>query len=294
MVLDVTKDWRASHISVHILRSKKIKETQCRNVIVFYIGELCKVISHTSFFITALRRKNENKECAPQGGKRMSVENQKVVEIGARPKRDKNNLYAMVNLDALKEAMKNLKGSSMKMWMYFNKNQNGYKFDLSRADCLEWGIKKDSYYSAIADLIERGYLVPIREGSNHYMFYEVPLSENTKGVVKEDSEKENWFGENTNFISETQKDLSEKPERNNKNITRIKQDKTAVSKEEKAMYEDLDKLFLHERYVDPKDLEELGDLLINEYYWCIPEKRIAEMTRDERNRMRELHCKYYS
>ena len=221
----------------------------------------------------------------------MSVENQKIVEIGERPERNKENLYAMVNLEALKEAMRNLKGSSLKMWLYFNKNQDGYKFELSRVNCMEWGIKKDSYYSAIEDLIRRKYLVPRRKGSNCYRFYEVPLSENQ---INLDSDSANWFGEDQNTYSAKAKKVSENQERNNKNITRIKQDKTAVSKEEKEMYEDLDKLFLHEQYVDPKDLEELGDLLINEYYWCFPEKRISEMTREERNRMRELHCKYYS
>ena len=89
----------------------------------------------------------------------MSVPNQKIVEIGTRTARNGNNLYATMNLDALQQAMKTLKGSSLKMWLYFNKNQEHYAFELSRADCLEWGIKKDSYYDGIEELIEKGYLV---------------------------------------------------------------------------------------------------------------------------------------
>jgi hypothetical protein len=50
-----------------------------------------------------------------------------------------------MNLEALQMAMKTLKGSSLKMWLYLNKNKERFTFELSRAACLEWGIKKDSY-----------------------------------------------------------------------------------------------------------------------------------------------------
>ena len=50
-----------------------------------------------------------------------------------------------MNLIALQQAMKDLKGSSFKLWTYFNKNQDNYRFELSQKACAEWGIKKDSY-----------------------------------------------------------------------------------------------------------------------------------------------------
>ena len=93
----------------------------------------------------------------------MSVPNQKIVQIGKRTVRNGQNLYATMNLEALQLAMKTLKGSSLKMWLYLNKNQEKYTFELSRAACLEWGIKKDSYYDGIKELMEKGYLVQARE-----------------------------------------------------------------------------------------------------------------------------------
>ena len=158
----------------------------------------------------------------------MSVPNQKIVEIGTRTARNGNNLYATMNLDALQQAMKTLKGSSLKMWLYFNKNQEHYAFELSRADCLEWGIKKDSYYDGIEELIEKGYLVQSREGSNLYTFYELSHTE------KPNSDKQNnYFTEETKGMSEyqkwqyqKQKKESENPYRNNINNTGILQNKT--------------------------------------------------------------------
>ena len=38
----------------------------------------------------------------------------------------------MNNLDALQMAMKTLNGSGLKLWLYLNKNQDGYRFELSR------------------------------------------------------------------------------------------------------------------------------------------------------------------
>lgn len=83
----------------------------------------------------------------------MSVPYQKIVKIQPRIKRNANNLYAMFNLEALSEAVKNLNGSGLKMWLYFNKNQDGFKVELSQAACRDWGIKKDSYYNGIKELI---------------------------------------------------------------------------------------------------------------------------------------------
>ena len=58
------------------------------------------------------------------------------------------------------------------MWLYLNKNQDNYKLELSQSACRKWGIKKDSFYNGIKELIIQGYLVPICGGSNIYYFYE--------------------------------------------------------------------------------------------------------------------------
>lgn len=72
--------------------------------------------------------------------------------------------------------MIDLKGETLKMWLYLSKNQNGYEFALSRVDAIKWGIgSKSSYDRAIAELKEKGYLV--ETSKNHYDFYEKPKEE---------------------------------------------------------------------------------------------------------------------
>ena len=140
----------------------------------------------------------------------MSVPNQKTVQLAARTRRDADNLYSMNNLDALQTAMQVLNGSGLKLWLYMNKNQDGYKFELSRVDCAKWGIKKDSYYSAVEELIKKGFLVQDHYGSSHYWFHEKAVSE-----------RPTFFSEIQSFESETPKAESENTERNNTNNTEI-------------------------------------------------------------------------
>jgi len=67
----------------------------------------------------------------------MSVANQKIVQIAPRTKRDADNLFAMMNIDALQAAVQDLKGSALKMWLYFNKNQDSYKFEGEHSSPLQ-------------------------------------------------------------------------------------------------------------------------------------------------------------
>ena len=98
--------------------------------------------------------------------------NQKTIRI-EKEQCDKNNLYALYNLNALQSAMLDLKGETFKLWCYLNKNQNGYTLALSKVDALRWGIgSKSSYDRAIAELIQKGYLVKTQ--GNCYNFYELP------------------------------------------------------------------------------------------------------------------------
>ncbi|MBR3928643.1 MAG: hypothetical protein IKJ65_06550 [Clostridia bacterium] len=140
----------------------------------------------------------------------------------------------MYNQEALLQAMSVLKGSGLKMWLYINKNQDGYRFELSRQACAEWGIKKDSYYDGFNDLVNKGYLRLSQPGSNIYYFYENALAENpTSGY------SEFYFTEKTkpapgfqNTKYEIQKGYTEKPERNNIYNTGILQDNTSSVKPE--------------------------------------------------------------
>lgn len=160
----------------------------------------------------------------------MTYPNQKEVQVAKRTPRNADHLYSMNNLDSLRQAMNCLKGSGLKMWLYLNKNQDNYRFALSRMDCAEWGIRKDSYYDGIKDLIANGYLRQLQPGSNLYIFYENALTENpTSGY------SEFYFTENTTPVPgiqngkyENQNRSAANPERNNINNTRIIKDNTSL------------------------------------------------------------------
>ena len=114
-----------------------------------------------------------------------TVANQKTIKTN-KEKSDKENLYAIYNLEALQYAMIDLKSSGFKLWCYLNKNQNGYTFGLSPVDAIKWGVGcKKSYDNAVKELIEKGYLV--NRGGNHYDFYELPKAEELTITVNKEN-----------------------------------------------------------------------------------------------------------
>ena len=108
----------------------------------------------------------------------MSVPNQKIISEFIYEPCDKDNPYAMVNIEALYAAMSSLdKIYSLKLWLYLSKNARNYRhFELSQAECAEWGIPRSSYYKAVEDLMEKNYLVPSGDSDKFFTFYQVPVS----------------------------------------------------------------------------------------------------------------------
>lgn len=107
------------------------------------------------------------------------VPNQKEVVIN-KEKCNKENLYATINLAAMDKAAQDLDAGAFKLWMYFAKNQNGYKFALSsKAVERDFGIKIKQYNNAIKELTDKGYLVHIQGDS--YEFHELTV------ITKEDN-----------------------------------------------------------------------------------------------------------
>lgn len=170
----------------------------------------------------------------------MSYANQRFVIVERQMPRDRNHIYAMMNIKALQKAMNDLKNSALKLWLYLNKNQQGFQFELSRQAALGFGIKKDSYYSAIDELLEKKYLKIAKENSNVLLFYEMPYdderweeeedsSDSEKTSCFSDFHKEilknpSMFSKILNEFSGNSIDFSENPERNNiiKNTPNIK------------------------------------------------------------------------
>lgn len=107
------------------------------------------------------------------------VPNQKEVVVN-KEKCNKENLYATINLAAMDKAAQDLDAGAFKLWMYFTKNQNGYKFALSsKAVERDFGIKIKQYNNAIKELTDKGYLVHIQGDS--YEFHELTV------ITKEDN-----------------------------------------------------------------------------------------------------------
>ena len=107
------------------------------------------------------------------------VPNQKEVVVN-KEKCNKENLYATINLAAMDKAAQDLDAGAFKLWTYFAKNQNGYKFALSsKAVERDFGIKIKQYNNAIKELTDKGYLIHIQGDS--YEFHELTV------ITKEDN-----------------------------------------------------------------------------------------------------------
>ena len=104
--------------------------------------------------------------------------NQDMVTVQKEPC-DKQHLYATINLEAMRLAMKDLTPAQFEVWMYFAKNQAGYTFAVSPAAALdEFGIKKDTFQKAKVVLKDKGYLIEdLARGKNHWIFREIPEEE---------------------------------------------------------------------------------------------------------------------
>ena len=108
---------------------------------------------------------------------------------------DSENLYAIINLDALNLAIGILSPNAFKLWMYLDKIQRGYEFALSRQSTMgTCHFSKGTYRKAFDELVTEAYLV--ETGKNQYDFYELPKSEDvlirirkTDEILKELSEE---------------------------------------------------------------------------------------------------------
>lgn len=107
-----------------------------------------------------------------------STSNQDIVEV-QKEKCDTDNIYAKINIDAMRLAMKDLTPVEFQVWLYFAKNQAGYVFAVSPAAALdEFGIKKQSFQDAKRKLKAKGYLIEnLAKGNNHWIFREKPVED---------------------------------------------------------------------------------------------------------------------
>ena len=99
----------------------------------------------------------------------MSVENQKIIRI-KKTEVDRN--FLKLSKVEMYEAMRELTGSELKLYLYLAANKVDYQLELSRSYLIKQGITSNgSYDRAVKGLIEKRYLVPPPPGSNIYYFY---------------------------------------------------------------------------------------------------------------------------
>ena len=110
-----------------------------------------------------------------------TVPHQKVIHIN-RQKCDKN--FLQISKDNWYAANKDLEPYGLQLYLYIAGNRDGFDFALSQeAAERDAGIKKTSYHKYVNLMIEKGYLVPRKENSNVYDFYEVPKRKEDKEAV---------------------------------------------------------------------------------------------------------------
>ena len=107
-----------------------------------------------------------------------TVPNQKVVHVN-RQKCDKN--FLQISKDNWYAANKDLEPYGLQLYLYIAGNRDGFDFALSQeAAERDVGITKTTFHKYVKVLIEKGYLVPRKENSNIYDFYEVPKRKEDK------------------------------------------------------------------------------------------------------------------
>lgn len=122
-----------------------------------------------------------------------TVENQKIIIVNKEAS-DKSHPYSIINLAAAETAGMTLSGNEFKLWFYIAKNQDEYRFALSKADfCRQMNVSASTYHRAVDTLINKGYLVS-KNNSNTYCFYEgglSPIEEDTLTIeISEEKRKE--------------------------------------------------------------------------------------------------------
>ena len=119
-----------------------------------------------------------------------TVPNQKVIIVHAE-KCEKD--FIQIKKENLANAYKVLGGSYAAVYLYLclAGNKEGYEFAFSpQAIANHFGMPQTTVRDQLKKLVECGFLVQRREGSNQYDFYQIPHVQEPKEEVKEASKHE--------------------------------------------------------------------------------------------------------
>ena len=110
----------------------------------------------------------------------VTFQNQKVVHTRSAV-HDETHRYGVLGIDAVGKAAKTLNDpTAFMLYVYMALNKDGFELALSpKAVYAQMGLSVKQYRRAVKLLMGAGYLVPMRSGSNHYDFYELPVQQET-------------------------------------------------------------------------------------------------------------------
>ena len=117
-----------------------------------------------------------------------SVPNQRIITV-QKAKTDRNNPYALFNLEAMRRACYTLESKAgFKMYVYCARHQDNYTFALSREDFMQYAnVAETAYKTAVKELIANGYLVKSKT-QGRYFFNEWGMTEEEKKIEQEEEE----------------------------------------------------------------------------------------------------------
>lgn len=120
------------------------------------------------------------------------VPNQRLVHVH-REKCYKN--FLQIKKENWYAANEDLTPYGLQVYLYLAGNMDGYTLELSQeAAAIEAGIKKTTFHKYINEMIEKGYLIPRRDGSNVYDFYERPQNRQDTEMCSESEQVKSFCG----------------------------------------------------------------------------------------------------
>ena len=75
---------------------------------------------------------------------------------------------------SIQKAASSLREVGLRLWLFIAFSSEDTIIKLSQGLCEEWGIKRSSYYAAMKELQEKGYLI-YHEDTDSYTFYDISI-----------------------------------------------------------------------------------------------------------------------
>lgn len=101
-----------------------------------------------------------------------TVPNQKVITIHREKVTDP---FVYMTRENMVNAYKDLNATALYLYMLLVSNKEDYKFAFSPQAVLnQFGMPKTTCQDQFKKLVEKGYIVQRKEGTNLYDFYEIP------------------------------------------------------------------------------------------------------------------------